>query len=311
MTNIASIDLGSHTARLLVSQRREPPGSIRPIIRRRAYIRLAEDFDDQGERNIKQEAIDRTLNALEDFVSVIRAYNVEVIQAVSTGVVRKAANREHFLNLIFDRTGIKVNLISGEEEARLTGKGVLHSLGIRDGPFLIFDLGGGSTEFIAGNGRVDLVRSIPLGAVILSQRYLGNDPPDEESLKVLEEHVDEVLRKAFPPQSYQQDRLLVGTGGTVTTLAAMVNDIPVEEISPERMNGLVLDRGGLEAVFKKMTRLRVEERVKLPGLDRGRADVIPAGSMVVIRIMHHFNTRKMMVSLSDLLEGILIDGLEA
>jgi len=310
MTTYASIDLGSHTARLLVSRKTGDPGLIRPLVRKRAYIRLAEGFDDQRKGTIKRAAIDRTLNALEEFASIARRFDVDTIHAVSTGVMRKAVNRDRLLNLIYDRTGVKVEVISGEEEARLTGKGVLHALNIEDGPFVIFDFGGGSTEFLFGKKADMRAKSIPLGAMILTQRYLPSDPPEEMDIETLVKYVDGVLEETFPRQTRPvNDGLLAGTGGTVTTLAAMIHRIEMEDMGPERMNGLILKRERIEDLFARMKTLPLIERLKLPGLDRGRVDVILAGSLVVMRILHFFKASEMLVSLSDLLEGILIDRL--
>jgi exopolyphosphatase/guanosine-5'-triphosphate,3'-diphosphate pyrophosphatase len=307
MKNLASIDIGSHTARLLVAQKVGYSRPFRPLFRERAYIRLAEGFDDQGEKMIKPEAIDRALNALEDFAAIVRKFNVENTYAVSTGVVREAANRDYFLNLIYDQTGIEVKAISGEEEARLTGKGVLHSLEIQGRPYMIFDLGGGSTEFFIGEKEERIVKSIPLGAMILTQKFLNSDPPGEEAIESLVKHVDKVLQKTFSWNNHSaSDFLPVGTGGTVTTLAAMIYGIHTRDINPERMNGLILERERLEDLFSRIKTMTIKERLKRPGLDQGRADVILAGSLVVIRVLHFFNAFQMMVSLSDLLEGILI-----
>lgn len=311
MTNLASIDIGSHTARLLISQQMGDSGLFRPLFRKRAYIRLAEDFDDQKRVTIKPDAIDRTLNALEDFAAITREFSVDITHAVSTGVVREASNRDDFLNFIYKHTGIKVKLISGEEEARLTGKGVLHSLDIRGTPFMIFDLGGGSTEFIFGDGRDRKVKSILLGAMILTQKYLASDPPDKRSIEALDEYVGKFLQETLSLQAYSANyHLLVGTGGTVTTLAAMIHRINTEEISPESMNGLVLKRKWLEDLFQQIKSMTIAEKLKLTGLDEGRADVILAGTIVVIRILRFFESIEMLVSLSDLLEGILITHIE-
>ena len=306
-TKLASIDIGSHTARLLVSEKIGPPGLIRPLLRKRAYIRLAEDFNLEGKETIRPEAVERTLKALEDFASIVRGFRVESTHAVCTGVVREAENRDDFLSLIYDHTGIKAKVISGEKEARLTEKGVLHSLNIEGGPFMIFDLGGGSTEFVYGEQEDRRVKSIPLGAMVLTQRHLSSDPPEDKQIGALIGEVDGVLQEAFPENAYSGgDGLLVGTGGTVTSLAAMIHDIDVEKISPDRMNGLILRRQHLEGLFVQMKTMTIDERIKLPGLDRGRADVILAGCMVVIRILHFFKSLQLVVSLSDLLEGIMI-----
>jgi len=312
MTYIASIDIGSHTARLLVSQTVGDSRLFRPILRKRAYIRLAEGFHDQENEILKPKAIDRTQNALEDFAFIAGKYNVDSIHAVSTGVVRRAANREDLLNRIYEHSGIKVKIISGEKEARLTGKGVLHSLDIDDRPFMIFDLGGGSTEFIFGDIEHTSVKSVPLGAMILSQKFLTTDPPEDMAIDALEKSVDEFLQKAFTEKShFGNDCLFVGTGGTVTTLAAMIYGIDIKDINPDKMNGLILKTDRIKDLFMRLRVLTIGQRLNLPGLDPGRADVILAGTMAVIRISRFFKSTQMMVSLSDILEGILVDNLSA
>ncbi len=305
--NLASIDIGSHTARLLVVQSIGPPELLEPLFRKRVYIRLAEDFHTEGRGTLQPEAIGRTLNSLEDFASLTKGYGVESTHAVSTGVVREASNKDEFLRRIQEHTGIEVEVISGEEEAWLTEKGVLHALNMESGPFMIFDLGGGSTEFIYGKRDSRKAKSVPLGAMVLAQKYLTSDPPQRERVEALGKEVDGLLKVSFSKYPhFRKDGLLVGTGGTVTALAAMIYAIDMEEMSPERMNGLILEREQLEDLFTRIKTMTTDERLKLPGLDRGRADVIPAGCMAVIRILRFLKSARMVVCLSDLLEGILI-----
>ena len=310
MTNLASIDIGSHTARLLISRKTGSPVFFNPLIRKRTYIRLAEGFDDQGKRIINPAAIVRVLNSLKDFSFFTRKFNVYKTYAISTGVMRRAVNRDHLLHLMHEYTGYNVRVISGDEEARLTGKGVLHSLNIQGEPFVIFDLGGDSTEFIFGVNDVSDVISIPLGAMILTQRFLTSDPPDIKNIEALSRYVDKTLKESLSRKTCgNNDHLLVGTGGTVTTLAAMIHGIDPKIISPFRMNGLILKRAMIEELFSKMKTQAINERMRLPGLDRDRADVIIAGSIIVIRILHFFKSLQITVSLSDLLDGILIENL--
>jgi exopolyphosphatase/guanosine-5'-triphosphate,3'-diphosphate pyrophosphatase len=304
--SLASIDIGSHTARLLVAQSIGPPELLEPLFRKRVYIRLAEDFHMESRGTLQPEAIGRTLKSLEDFASLTKGYGVECTHAVSTGVVREASNRDEFLRLIYERTGIEVEVISGEEEAWLTEKGVLHALNMGNGPFMIFDLGGGSTEFIYGKRDSRKVKSVPLGAMVLTQKYLTSDPPQRVRIEALGKEVDGLLKVSFSKYPHLKDGLLVGTGGTVTALAAMIYAIDMEEISPERMNGLILEREQLEDLFRRIKTMTRDERLKLPGLDRGRAEAIPAGCMAVIRILRFLKSARMVVCLSDLLEGILI-----
>ena len=308
--NIAALDIGSHTARLLVSQWREGAASLSPLLRRRAYIKLAEDFEIPERRTVKAEAVERTLRVLDDFVSSARSLGAAEIVAVATGVMREANNQAAFLNAIRDRTGIEVKPISGEEEAFLTGLGVRHALQIQAEPFVIFDLGGGSTEFLIGVEGATQAFSLPLGAAIYTYRFFRSDPPDSREIEGMEKEVSTELR-AFRGIRPVEGCLLVGTGGTVTTLAALIHKISIDEISPERMNGLILtmtDLGDLLARMKKMAR---QERVDLLGLDPERADVILAGFLIVMMIMRCFRASELKVSLSDLLEGTLISFLNA
>ena len=301
---LASIDLGSHTARLLVS--RWEAGRLESLLRKRAYIRLAQDFEAPGKMTLKQAGIERALKALEEFQSDIEKYQATRIRGIATGVVRTAVNRDLFIDLIREKTGIQVEVISGEEEARLTGLGVQHALGLGGRPFIAFDLGGGTTEFLVVREQGDSkALSLPLGAMILTQRHLVSDPPKEKEFESLKKETEKLLLKAFPRDL--RGTPLVGTGGTVTTLAAMVHGIEVREISPERMNGLFLRVQQVEELLGQMKHLSVAERALLPGLDQGRADVILAGSVVVTEILNIFHSSEMMISLTDLLEGALLD----
>jgi len=301
---VASIDLGSHTARLLIA--RWQAGRLTSLLRRRAYIRLAQDFEAPDQGALKQAGIERALNSLGEFRSDIEEYRAGRTRTVATGVVRLAVNRASFIDLIREKTGIAVEVITGEQEARLTGLGIRHGLQLEGKPFIGFDLGGGSTEFLLLTKQGSPgAWSLPLGAMIMTQRHLVSDPPKEAEIERLKKETSGLLHKAFP------DRLavapVVGTGGTVTTLAAMVHGIEVEAISPERMNGLLLKAEQLEELVSRMKRLSISERAGMPGLDRGRADVILAGSLVVKEILNFFHSSEMMVSLSDLLEGAILD----
>ena len=303
----ASIDLGTHTARLLIAQGSGTREPLRALVRKRAYTLLGEGFDRSGKRIIQPRGIDRALSALRDFSRHTGRFKVKDVEAVATGVVREAVNSHEFLTLIHDRTGISVRPITGHEEALFTGKGVLQALDIRKGPYVIFDLGGGSTEFLISEGHSPIVRSVQLGAYMLTQGYLKAYPPDRARLEELSRYIDKSFEKALPDMSGAGDNILIaGTGGTVATLATMLHGLSQKEITPESVNGLVLKRTRLDALFKRIKGLSIREIWKLPGLEPERAGVILAGSLVVIRLLHFFRVNELAVSLSDLLEGILI-----
>jgi exopolyphosphatase/guanosine-5'-triphosphate,3'-diphosphate pyrophosphatase len=301
---LASVDLGSHTARLLVARWEE--GRLESVLRKRNYVRLAQDFESPPRRTLKQAGIDRALKSLEEFRSDIQNCGAERSRTIATGVVRAAGNRNHFIDLVRERTGIRVEVISGAEEARLTGLGIQYALKLGGRPFIAFDLGGGSTEFLLVRDQGDAqALSLPLGAMVMTQRHLVSDPPKAGEIESLEQEIRELLLKAFHDEV--PGCALVGTGGTVTTLAAMVHRIDVQAIRPERMNGLFLHVQQLEELLGRMKHLSVAQRASLPGLDQGRADVILAGSLGVKEILNFFHSSEMMISLTDLLEGALLD----
>jgi exopolyphosphatase/guanosine-5'-triphosphate,3'-diphosphate pyrophosphatase len=306
LKNIASLDIGSHTARLLVSQWSEGAPRLSSLLRRRAYIRLAEEFEIPEKKTIKPAAVERTLRVLDDFAASARRLGVAEIVAVATGVVREANNQAAFLKAIRDRTGIEVKTISGEEEACLTGLGVRHALQIHDEPLVIFDLGGGTTEFLIGAKGGAKAFSLPLGAAIYTHRFFRSDPPGISEVSRIEKEISTVLQ-AFRGLRSVEGCLLVGTGGTVTTLASLIHKVTIDEISPERMNGLTLAMTGLGDLLARMKKMAKRERVDLLGLDPERADVILAGFLIVMMIMRCFQSSELKVSLSDLLEGTLID----
>lgn len=282
---------------------------LRPIARRRAYIRLADGFD-RERLEISKEAIDRTLAAIKAFKTLSEELHAERILAVSTGIMRKAENRVPLIQRLFQQAGIRVHILSGEEEARLTGKGVMSFLPCPAGHFLVFDLGGGSTEFFWGNPEREWAISLPLGASVLTKDFFPSDPPEKKSLEDLQHYLREVLAAGFEEGlclSGKESALFIGTGGTVTTLSAMLQGMDPESIDPESLNGIRLGRGQIETLFDAMKAMPLARRVTLKGLDRQRAEVILAGTMVVIEILRFFDRMEMTVSLSDLLEGVLLD----
>ena len=302
---LASIDLGSHTARLLIAKKTGASGTLLPLLRKRAFIRAAQEFRPSKERLIGSKAIDNTLHVLKEFSSDLKAYHVSSIHPVATGVFREAVNGRDILKRIRLETGIDAKPISGNREAMLTGKGMLHALEIGGNPFICFDLGGRSTEFMCGNGKTTQVRSLPLGAVTLTQTYFHGDPPDEEERARLSAHVDRCLNGAHLKQ--KDGTVLAGTGGTLITLAAMVHDISAEDINPENINGRVMRYVQILSLFEDMKHLSTRERIGYRGLDEGRADIILAGCLVILKIMQYLDSDQLLVSYSDILEGILID----
>jgi len=302
---VASIDLGSHTARLLIARRSGSSRRLRPLVRKRAYIRLAEGFDRGGEEIIGPDASARVLEVIQGFSSLIADFNVRQVYGVATGIIRDAINRDQFLDHIYEQTNIKIGLISGKREALLSGKGALSALNIKGGPFLVFDLGGGTTEFFYDNrGKVE-AKSVSLGAATLTKEFIRADPPDETELNSISKEIEQRLTSVH--MELVREHVVIGTGGSVTTLAAMFHRIPSNDITPERVNGLRLTLPQVTQCFEEMRNMNIEQRMALPGLDSERANVIVAGALAVVGIMKYLGALELIVSMSDLLEGLLID----
>jgi exopolyphosphatase/guanosine-5'-triphosphate,3'-diphosphate pyrophosphatase len=282
---------------------------LKPLLRKRAYIRLAQNFGAPEAKTIKADAVDRAIRSLKGFKELSGAFALSWIQVVATGVVREAINRDDFVRRLQQTTHMPVRVLSGEEEARLTGLGVSRSLDVRGKPFVAFDLGGGSTEFLfAGTAKPEGL-SVALGAALLTRKFLTSDPPREEEIARTKAKVAEVLERFLPDPSRAGRSRIIGTGGTVTTLAAMIHGLDLDQISPERMNGLVVKTTQVERLFAQMSKMPLSERLKMPGLDAGRAEVILGGTLAALGILKFFEASEIRISLSDLLEGVLFERL--
>jgi exopolyphosphatase/guanosine-5'-triphosphate,3'-diphosphate pyrophosphatase len=307
----ASIDLGTHTARLLVAEIAEAPATLRPRVRKREYISLGKGFDPAGENRIQSDAISRALKVVTDFRDTLQALGVEAVYGVATGVVREAANRDVFLTHVYKHTGIRIQPIGGTEEATLTGMGALHFLDVQTDAVVVFDLGGGSTEFYFRSGPVTRTASVPLGTVVLAQTYLKSDPPTLDQVEALSQKTRDLLERAHVGATADvEEARIVGTGGTVTAVAAMLAGVRAEEITPERLQGRVIERFRLDGLVRELLGMTAAERLVIPALDAGKAEVIPAGALIVKEIMRFYNAKRMITSMGDLLEGNLLQYLE-
>ena len=312
MAPIASIEIGTNSIRMLIAEKGTSGNPLKPVLRRRAITRLGEDFNRKEIGTIKQKSMARSISVLKDFFGIARQFGVSSPIVAATGVVRKAVNSNNFITLIAERCGHSVKIISGQEEADLTCRGILSSLRLRAEPLVIFDLGGGSTEFIWTNNKERRSISIELGAVILTEDYLITDPPKDGEIHRLINHIEDTFKTRLEPlkELGKGKFSIVGTGGTVVNLAAMIHDIGEYDFSVEKINGLVIRRDDIGPLFERMKRVPIAERLNIKGLEIGREDIILAGALMAIKIMDYFEKDEIIVSYSDLLEGILIHYME-
>ena len=308
---IASIDLGSHTARFLVCRIYEPPVLFRPVARKRFYTSLAEGFNHDGEGVINSESIDRTINAIEEFKKTADEYSVKKIVGAATGIFRRAKNSQYLLSEIKTRTGADIRIVSGEEEAVITLKGIFHALGLSDYPDAFFDLGGSTTEFIYKRGNRIEVHSLPVGAFVLTELFFRHDPPTQDEIYNLKHYVDDTLnRKLGAVSKANEEFLLVGSGGTVTSLAAIIKNLDKKDITPDRINSTLIVQDKIYKFYESLKQLPLYEKVKIKSIDEGRAKVILAGTIATMSIIEFFKTNYLTVSYSDILEGLILSYLE-
>ncbi len=307
----ASFDVGSNTVRLLIAERAGEKLFL-PLRRERRITRLGGNFSLNG--YLAEESVSRTVAAVADFALLSKKEKVKEVFAVATGVVREAKNGADFLARIKRETGIEPRLLSGAEEARLTLEGILYSLADAPSSYLVTDVGGWSTEILwIHDGNLQKTRSTNLGAVSATERFLLSDPPQAPEINRLDEHVKEELREI--QRDFEQaglDRkkapsLLVGTAGTITTLAAI--DQGLRDYDTRKINGHPLTLRRIEALFLHLSGVRAAERKRVPGLEEGREDLILAGIRIVLKIMEVFRVDMLVVIDSGLLEGVMAEGM--
>ncbi len=308
MGPLASIEIGTNSIRMLIAEQGGNSGaSLMPVLRKRVITRLGEGFDRNGTPTLKPGPMARSAAALQSFLATAREYGISSPLIVATGVVRQAINRDTFVALVAKQLGYEVRIVSGQEEAQLTEKGVLSALKLEDNCLVIFDIGGGSTEFIRTNKKEGAYLSIELGAVVLQERYLKTDPPTDKELRQMSYHIDDICKTRLASLiGSARDFCLVGTGGTAVALAAVLHGIGKDDLSETTVNGLIVAKGDVEHLFRRLRGIPAVKRLDLIGIEPGREDVILPGSLMVMKIMAYCGKDEVVVSYSDLLEGILI-----
>ncbi len=303
MAIYAAIDVGTNTLRLLVAEAASPD-DYAVIHEEQEITRLGEGL--MPGRLLLKEPRRRSLAVLNRFAQVARRFKAEQVAVVGTSAVREAQNREEFLDEIAQQTGLNLRVIGGQEEAQLTLLGVHHGLRLGSRRILLVDVGGGSTEFIlAKGGTIEAAVSTGLGVVKLTEQHLPSDPPAPSELRALDQAVVariERLHRELPGLGKAE---LIGTAGTPTTLAAI--DLALPAYDRQKVHGHVLGRARVKDLFASLAQLPVGERRLVPGLEAGRADVIVAGTAILIATMERLRFEELRVSDDGLREGILLD----
>ena len=304
VTRLAAIDLGTNTIRLLVVDVAEDRSWI-PVAQAQVLARLGEGFRASG--RLSEAAIERALAAVVGFSADARTLGAERVFVVGTSAVREAANGPAFRERLRQLTGLEIRVVPGEEEGRLTLLGVLAGLPSVSGSLLLVDIGGGSTEFIlARDRRLIRARSLTLGVVPLAERYRTAEPVDRRGYAELEREIHTRLaRELGELLAAERPDHLVGTAGTITTLAALDQALPAYDA--QKVHGYCLWRSRIEELLKTLGALPAAARAALPCLEPGRADLIIPGIAICLATMDAFGFSSLLVSEYGLREGILID----
>lgn len=281
----AAIDVGSNSCRLLVADINK--GQLEPVCRELRSTRLGEGVN--ATKKINSAAMKRTRDCLKDYVDSTRRLGVKDFRIVATSAMRDALNRKEFVDLVKQSCGYSLEVISGEEEAQLSYLGVKEGLALTSP--LVVDLGGGSCEFRIEDGEEVFSLSLPLGAVRATEAHLSMADA-KIILNPLEKTSDKF--KGYP---------LVFVGGTATTLVAM--KFSMEIYDPQQVHGQILSREEIADLYNMLELMPLNVRRRLPGLQPERADIIPAGAMIVLLIMDTLKRRQITISESDILDGII------
>ncbi len=290
---VGAVDLGTNSTRLLVADVSD--GRVTEIVRRLAITRLGEGVDESG--TLLPRAIDRVHAALDRYAEEATALGAERVLAVATSAVRDASNGEEFLDGLAARYGWTTRLLSGQEEAETTFRGVTSDRTLA-AEVLLVDIGGGSTELlVAGPTGVSFATSLQAGCVRLTERFLQTDPPTSSEL----EEVAANVRSLLPTLEVAS---AIGVAGTITTVAAI--DLGLVEYDPVRIHGHRISRAAALRVLGELAALPLAERERVPGLEPARAPVIVGGLVALREIMTRYELREIEVSERDILHGIAL-----
>jgi exopolyphosphatase / guanosine-5'-triphosphate,3'-diphosphate pyrophosphatase len=302
MTRVAAVDIGTNSVRLLVADVTQADGdtALEALDRRMRITRLGEGVDTS--HRLAPIACDRTLEVLREYGDAIRDHGAAKVRAAATSAARDATNRDEFFAAAADAIGVVPELLSGDEEARLSFAGATAGLVEEPAPYLVIDIGGGSTEFTLGTTEPEAAISVDVGCVRLTEQWLRSDPPEPEELSqavsVVRDHLGDVER-ALP--DLRDAQTVVGLAGSITTIAAVEQGVPY---SREAVHHFRLTRVAAEDVFRTLALEPAAERRHNPGLEPGRVDIIVGGAVVLVTTMRYFEIDELLVSEDDILDGL-------
>jgi exopolyphosphatase/guanosine-5'-triphosphate,3'-diphosphate pyrophosphatase len=309
MVRVAAIDCGTNSIRLLVADLTD--NKLVDVHREMRIVRLGQDVDATG--RLAPDAVERTRVALADYAAITRRTDAQRVRMVATSATRDAANREEFFGMVRRALGTDAEVITGDEEAQLSFTGAVGDLDPADGPFVVVDVGGGSTEVVLGDwdgnsAHVTAARSVNVGCVRITERHLHSDPPTADEISAARQFAAQTLQEAFADVPVDKARSWVGVAGTVTTLSAVAQRLPGYDPERTHLSRLSLEqvRGTAESLLASTH----QQRAANPVIHPGRVDVIAGGALIVAVLAEELHARagiaELVVSEHDILDGIAL-----
>lgn len=302
MTRVAAIDCGTNSIRLLVAD--IDGRAMTDVVRLMRVVRLGQDVDRTG--RLSDDALARTFAVLEEYAAVIRELDAQVTRMCATSATRDAVNRSAFVRGVVDILGMEPEVISGAEEAATSFRGATATLptDVFTAPYLVVDIGGGSTEFVLGENGVRQYASVDLGCVRLTERCLSSQPPTDDQIAAATTVIDQQIDLALARVDVSKARTLVGLAGSVTTVTALA--LGLAAYDPIAIHHQRLSYADVDRITNDMLARTPAERLEYPVMHPGRADVIGAGALILRRIMERTGLTEVVASESDILDGIAL-----
>jgi exopolyphosphatase/guanosine-5'-triphosphate,3'-diphosphate pyrophosphatase len=295
---VAAVDCGTNSIRLLVAD--VTGETLTDVVRRMEIVRLGQGVDRTG--RLASEAIERTRLALDDYTAQLNYLGAERVRMVATSASRDAGNAADFRAMVLDTLGVTPDVITGDEEARLSFTGAVRGLAGAEPPYLVADIGGGSTELVLGTSTVEAARSVDVGCVRMTERHLHDDPPTAGQIAAAEKDIAEAVTLARETVPVERARTFVGLAGSVTTVAALALRLPAYDAAAIHHSRISYDQ--VAAVTASLLAATRAERAALPVMHPGRVDVIGAGALVLRVLMEQVGAEHVVASEHDILDGI-------
>ncbi|GAA3191548.1 MULTISPECIES: Ppx/GppA phosphatase family protein [Streptomyces] len=308
MTRVAAVDCGTNSIRLLVADVDAATGELTELDRRMQIVRLGQGVDRTG--RLAPEALERTFAACREYAAVIKELGAERTRFVATSASRDAENRDDFVRGVVDILGVEPEVITGDQEAEFSFNGATRELTGRPDlarPYLVVDIGGGSTEFVLGDGSVRAARSVDIGCVRMTERHLVrdgeiSDPPAADRIAAIRADTAAALDEAEAAVPLREAATLVGLAGSVTTVAAIA--LGLDHYDSAAVHHSRISRARVAEITDRLVTSTHAERAAIPVIHPGRVDVIAAGALVLLEIMDRTGAEEVVVSEHDILDGI-------